>query len=95
MSFEMKHNRYKEILNNPLHFTDQEKDSVLKRFMKEFFHFPTLCKVGFFTKEMKDDYKAQAERVCKRFGFDSVYEYVVTAKHINHGFWNEMKSIYE
>lgn len=86
---------YKDILENPLHFTDQEKDKVLERFMKEFFDFKALCKVGFFTKDMKHDYKAQAERVCKRFGFESVYEYGLTAKHVNLGFWNEMKSIYE
>jgi hypothetical protein len=86
-----------DILNNPLHFTEEEKDKVLERFMKEFFHFPTLCKVGFFTKEMKGDYKAQAEMICKRFGFESIYEYGLTAKHvkIGDGFWNEMKSIYE
>lgn len=55
--------------------TDKQKDMVLKRFMKEFFPFRELCKVGFFTKEMKNDYKAQAERVCKRFGFETVFEY--------------------
>lgn len=48
-------------------------------------------------KEMKNDYKAQAERVCERFGFKTVFEYGLTAKHmpIGDGFWNEMKSIYE
>lgn len=55
--------------------TDKEKDKVLERFMKEFFHFPTLCKAGFFTKEMKGDYKAQAARVCDHFGYETVYEY--------------------
>lgn len=91
----MKNRKYKGILDNPIHFTDQEKDEVLKRFMKEFFHFPTLCKVGFFTKEMKGDYKAQAERVRKFFGYESVYEYGLGAIHINHGFASEMKSIYD
>jgi hypothetical protein len=52
-----------------------EKDKVLERFMKEFFHFPTLRKAGFFTKEMKGDYKAQAERVCQHFGYKTVFEY--------------------
>lgn len=79
------------------HFTEKEKDEVLKRFMKEFFHFPTLCKAGFFTKEMKGDYKAQAERVCKFFGYETVYEYGLTARHepIGDGFWNTMESIYD
>jgi hypothetical protein len=90
-----------------LQFTDKEKDEVLERFMKEFFHFPTLCKVGFFTKEMKGDYKAQAERVCQRFGFKTVYEYRATATegiHISYAdgkrpdgepFAFKIKSIYE
>ena len=76
-------------------FTEKEKQDVLRRFMQEFFPFSELQKVGFFTKEMKGDYNAQAERVCKFFGLKNVYEWGVTAKHINHGFWNEIKSIYE
>ena len=52
-----------------------EKEKVLERFMKEFFPFSPLRKAGFFTKEMKGDYKAQAERVCKRFGYETVFEY--------------------
>lgn len=84
-----------KILLDPLHFTDKEKDEVLEKFMKEFFDFNALCKAGFFKKEMRKDYKAQAERVCKFFGFKTVYEYGLTAKHINCGFWNEVKSIYD
>jgi len=53
----------------------KDDNGVLKRFMKEFFPFGPLCKAGFFTKEMKNDYEAQAERVCKRFGYKTVYEY--------------------
>jgi len=54
----------------------QYKDKeVLNRFMKEFFCFKSLLKVGFFTKEMKNDYEAQANRVCEYFGFENVYEY--------------------
>lgn len=56
----------------------EDKDELLKNFMKEFFCFKTLCKAGFFTKEMKNDYKAQAERVCKHFGYKTVYEYGAT-----------------
>ena len=52
-----------------------EKDKVLERFMKEFFPFGTFRKAGFFTKEMKGDYEAQAKRVCEFFGFETVYEY--------------------
>lgn len=52
--------------------TEEEK---LKDFMKDNFDFSTLKKVGFFSKETKStDYKAQAERVCHFFGYESVYE---------------------
>jgi hypothetical protein len=50
-------------------------DKLLKSFMKEQFDFNALLKAGFFTKEMRGDYKAQAERVCRWFGFKTVYEY--------------------
>lgn len=49
--------------------------ALLKSFIKEHFHFNTLLKAGFFTKEMRGDYKAQAERICKWFGYQTVYEY--------------------
>lgn len=51
---------------------------VLKRFMKEFFPFSPLRKAGFFKPEMKGDYYAQAEKVCKWFGFKTVFEYGAT-----------------
>jgi hypothetical protein len=51
------------------------KDEVLERFMKEFFPYAYWRKVGFFTKEMRGDYKAQAKRVCDFFGYKTVYEY--------------------
>lgn len=88
---------WKRILENPTAFTDVDKDEVLKNFMLEFFDFKELCKVGFFKKEWKHDYKAQADRVCQFFGYKSVFEYGLTAKHqpVGDGFWNEMKSIYE
>lgn len=55
---------------------ERHKDKeLLKKFMNEFFHFPSLLKAGFFTKEMKNDYDAQAQRVCEHFGFETVYEY--------------------
>lgn len=52
-----------------------EQEQVLERFMKEFFPFGPLCKAGFFKKEMRHDYEAQAKRVCERFGYKTVYEY--------------------
>ena len=48
---------------------------VLKRFMQEFIPFNELKKVGFFTKEMRNDYYAQAKRICDFFGYKSVFEY--------------------
>lgn len=43
--------------------------------MQEFFPFGPLRKAGFFTKEMRYDYPAQAKRVCEFFGYKTVYEY--------------------
>lgn len=54
---------------------EHDKDAVLRRFMREFFPFAPLRKAGFFTKEMRYDYKAQAERVCKFFGYKTVFEH--------------------
>jgi len=48
---------------------------VLKRFMKEFFPFSEFKKVGLFTAEMKNDYYAQAVRICNYFGYKSIFEY--------------------
>ncbi len=50
-------------------------DETLENFMKEFFPFGEFKKIGFFTKEMKGDYKTQSEKVCKFFGYKTVYEY--------------------
>lgn len=55
--------------------TKEEKESTLENFMKEFFPFKELLDIGFFKKEMKGDYEAQAKRVCLYFGYDTVYEY--------------------
>jgi hypothetical protein len=54
---------------------ETEDEAVLRRFMQEFFPFAPLLKAGFFTKEMRYDYKAQAERVCRFFGYKTVYQY--------------------
>jgi hypothetical protein len=58
-----------------MELSDKEKDKVLERFMKEFFPFNALKKAGFFTKEMKGDYKAQAKAVCDHFGYETVFQY--------------------
>ena len=58
-----------------INISEQEKKEVLKRFMKEFFDYPSMVKIGLFTKEMKGDYEAQAEKVCKFLGLKSIYEY--------------------
>ncbi len=52
-----------------------DKEEVLKNFMEEFFPFDELQKAGFFTEEMKDNYQAQADKVCNFFGYKTVYEY--------------------
>lgn len=52
------------------------EEQRLKEFMQDNFDFSTLKKVGFYSQEIKrTDYKAQAERVCHYFGYESVYEY--------------------
>jgi hypothetical protein len=48
---------------------------VLERFLKEQFDFAAFKKAGFFTKEMRNDYYAQAKRICIYFGYKSVFEY--------------------
>jgi len=53
-----------------------ETDRLLKNFLEEFFDFYTLRKVGFFPKDMKkSDIHGQAERICKFFGYQTVYEF--------------------
>lgn len=51
-------------------------DRILKEFLDNHFDFYTLRKVGFFPKKMKKtDIHGQAERICKFFSYDTVYEY--------------------
>ena len=52
-----------------------DKKTTLKNFMEEFFDFDGMVKCGFFKKEWKEDYQAQADRVCRFFGYKTVYEY--------------------
>lgn len=56
--------------------TPEEKDEVLKNFMLEHFDFDAFKKAGFYGKEIKrKDYRAQADRICWFFGFNTIYEY--------------------
>lgn len=65
-----------------------KNENILEKFMKEFFPFGSFVKIGFFTKEMKGDFDAQAKRVCDFFGYETVYEY--RAKKISaHISWDE------
>lgn len=81
-----------------------KEDQLLKDFMREFFPFNDLVKAGFFTKEMRGDYKTQAERVCKFFGYKTVYEYgakevschlTIAGDRKNEPFVTTLNSIYE
>ncbi|MFC0183337.1 hypothetical protein SAMN04515674_105301 [Pseudarcicella hirudinis] len=49
--------------------------ALLKSFMKEFFPFSEMRKAGLFTKEMKGNYEAQADKICTFLGYETVYEY--------------------
>jgi hypothetical protein len=51
------------------------KEELLKNFIEEFFDYNELQKVGFWKGISKTDYKAQAERICKYFGLNTIYEY--------------------
>lgn len=64
-----------------------EKDKLLESFMKEFFPFGEFKRAGIFTKEMKGDYPAQAQRICNRLGLKNIYEYGKDeiACHISYG----------
>lgn len=85
--------------------TEQRKAEVLKNFMDEFFDFDALATIGFFKPEMKNDYQAQADRVCQFFGYNTVFEYGATefSCHITFAgerpkdepFITAVKSIYE
>ena len=52
------------------------KDETLKNFMLEMFDFDGLRKIGVYGKDIKrKDYQAQADRICKYFGFKTAFEY--------------------
>lgn len=54
---------------------EDDKAGVLKRFMQEFFPYTEFKKIGIFTKEMRGDYQAQADRICHIFSYETVFEY--------------------
>lgn len=58
-----------------IEITEKQKEETLKRFMLDHFDFDSLKKVGFYKGIKKKDYKAQAERVCRFFGYKTVFEY--------------------
>lgn len=58
-----------------IEITEKQKKGTLKNFMLEQFDFDTLRKIGFYKDIKRNDYKAQAERVCLFFGYETVFEY--------------------
>lgn len=82
---------------------DKYKDKrLLKKFMKEFFPYREFKKAGLFTKDMRNDYEAQADRICKYIGIDNIYAYnsQTIACHLSEvepkgNFVTVIKSIYE
>lgn len=59
-----------------------EDDRILKEFLDDHLDFYTLRKVGFYPKEMKKtDIQGQAERICKLFGYKTVFEYGAKVIH--------------
>lgn len=51
------------------------KDKLLKDFLEEHIPFYELRRAGFFKGIKKKDIHAQSERICKFFGYKTVYEY--------------------
>jgi hypothetical protein len=60
-----------------------DEDGVLKRFMLEHFDFDGLKKSGFFKGLKRNDYKKQAEILCKYFGYKTIYEYGTTEMRVH------------
>ena len=83
-----------------------QKLGLLKKFLEEFFDFEELKKTGFYnTTIKKTDYEAQSDRICKFFGYKTVYEFgaKTLSAHISYAearpedepFLTVFKSIYE
>ena len=67
-------------------------DNLLKSFMQEQFDFEGLLEIGFFKEEMRNDYEAQAAKVCHFFGFDSVYEYGANERRCHFSYAEEWEN---
>ena len=50
-------------------------EELLKNFMLENFDFEGLVDYGLFEGIEKYDFNAQADKICKLFGYSSIYEY--------------------
>ena len=52
------------------------KEETLKNFMLEFFDYNGLRKIGVYDRTIKkNNYQAQADRICEFFGYGTVFEY--------------------
>lgn len=59
-----------------------KEDQILKDFLNEHIDFYGLRKLKFFPPDMKkSDIHGQAERICKFFGYKTVYEYGAKVIH--------------
>lgn len=50
-------------------------DCTLHDFIDNEFDFDGLLDIGFFDESHRGDYEKQADRICKYFGLNSIYEY--------------------
>lgn len=55
-------------------------DIALKSYMLEHFDFDGLKQAGFFKGIRKTDYQAQADKICKHFGYSSIFEWSAQPK---------------
>jgi hypothetical protein len=55
-------------------------DIALKSFMEQHFDFAGLKKAGMFKGVRKDDYQKQADIICHKFGFSSIFEWIAQPK---------------
>lgn len=64
---------------------NKEELNKLKEFIEEWFDFKTLKSIGFFAKDVKKtDYERIADRICKFFGYASIYEYALNVPKTTH-----------
>lgn len=53
----------------------KDEGKALKSFMQANFCFSSLKKAGLFKNVKFNDYEEQAKRLCRMFGYESIYEY--------------------